>query len=177
MSKIIKPEPIDEEIILDSKRYIVSETDAKGKLLSWNAYFSEVAGYSENELLGHSHNIIRHPDMPRVVFKLLWETIGAGKNINAVIKNLAKDGRYYWVFTEFEVKKDLATNEITGYVAHRKNVSKHIIEIIASLYKELLSIENVEGVEASQVYLENFMLEKGDGISFENIMEEIHKFY
>ncbi len=176
MAKVEKRIPIDEEIQLDSNRYIVSETDAKGKLVSWNDYFQEITGYSNEELLNHSHNIIRHPDMPKVVFKLLWQTISQGNNINAVIKNLAKDGRYYWVFTEFEVKRN-ETGEITGYKADRKNVSKHIIEIISQLYKELLAIEQRESVEASEKYLEEFMHEKGDDIEFSNIMEEIHRFY
>ena len=172
-----KPTPLKEEIILDPKRYIISETDAKGKLTYSNDYFKEVAGYSEEELQGQSHNIVRHPDMPKVVFKLLWETISQGKNINAVIKNLAKDGRYYWVFTEFETKRDEATNEIVGYTAHRKIVSKHIIDIIEKLYKELRYIEKQESVEASEKYLNVFMHEKGEDIEFANIMEEIHRFY
>jgi PAS domain S-box-containing protein len=172
-----KPEPLDEEIILDPKRYIVSETDEKGKITFCNDYFMEVSGYSLEELIGKPHNIVRHPDMPKVVFKLLWETIGAGKNINAVVKNLAKDGRYYWIFTEFEIRKDTDNGNIIGYHASRKTISKHVIEIIADLYSELLKIEKTQGVEASEKYLINFLKEKGDDIEFANIMEEIHKFY
>ncbi len=172
-----KPTPRDEEIILDPKRYIVSETDEKGRITFANDYFMEVAGYTQEELIGQPHNIVRHPDMPRVVFKLLWETIKAGKNINAVVKNLAKDGRYYWIFTEFEIRKDTDTGEIIGYHASRKTISKHVIEIIADLYKELLKIEKESGVDASEKYLINFLKEKGDDMEFANIMEEIHRFY
>ena len=132
-----KPTPINEEIELDPKRYIVSETDEKGKITFCNDYFIEVCGYSKDELIGSPHNIVRHPDMPRVIFKLLWETISAGKNINAVVKNLAKDGRYYWIFTEFEMRKDTDTGNIIGYHASRKSISKHVIEIIAELYSKL----------------------------------------
>ncbi len=172
-----KPTPIDEEIILDPKRYIVSETDEKGRITFANDYFMEVAGYTQEELIGQPHNIVRHPDMPRVVFKLLWETIKAGKNINAVVKNLAKDGRYYWIFTEFEIRKDTDTGKIIGYHASRKSISKHVIEIIANLYKELAKIEKESGMEASEKYLINFLKEKGDDMEFANIMEEIHRFY
>lgn len=172
-----KPTPIDEEIVLDPKRYIVSETDEKGKITFANDYFIEVSGYSLDELLGKPHSIVRHPDMPKVVFKLLWETISQGKNINAVVKNLAKDGRYYWIFTEFETRKDTDTGEIIGYHAARKSISKHVLEIIADLYAKLLEVEKKEGVEASEQYLLSFMKEKGDDITFANIMEEIHKFY
>jgi len=175
--KMIKPTPIDEEIVLDPKRYIVSETDEKGKITFVNDYFMEVSGYSREELIGKAHNIVRHPDMPKVVFKLLWETILKGRNINAVVKNLAKDGRYYWIFTEFESVKDFETGEIIGYHADRKSISKHVLEIIAGLYAELLEIEKKDGVEASEKYLISFLKEKGDDIEFANIMEEIHRFY
>ncbi len=172
-----KPTPIDEEIQLDPKRYIVSETDAKGKITYANDYFMEVSGYTQEELIGKPHSIVRHPDMPKVVFKLLWETIKQGKNINAVVKNLAKDGRYYWIFTEFEIRKDTDTGEIIGYHASRKTISKHVIEIIADLYAKLLEIEKTEGVDASEKYLIKFLKEQGDNVEFANIMEEIHKFY
>jgi len=172
-----KPTPKDEEIQLDPKRYIVSETDEKGKITFANDYFMEVSGYNQEELIGKNHNIVRHPDMPKVVFKLLWQTIQSGKNINAVVKNLAKDGRYYWIFTEFEIRKDTDTGAIIGYHASRKTISKHVIEIIAELYKELLEIEKKSSVEASEKYLVRFLKEKGDEIEFANIMEEIHKFY
>ena len=172
-----KPTPINEEIVLDPKRYIVSETDEKGKITFVNDYFMEISGYSEEELMGKAHNIVRHPDMPKVVFKLLWETIRQGKNINAVVKNLAKDGRYYWIFTEFESRRDTDTGEIIGYHAARKSISKHVLEIIVELYAKLLEIEKDEGVEASEKYLIAFLKERGDDIEFANIMEEIHRFY
>ena len=172
-----KPIPLNEEIELDPKRYIVSETDEKGKITFCNDYFIEVAGYSKEELIGKPHSIIRHPDMPRVVFKLLWETISQGKNINAVVKNLAKDGRYYWIFTEFESRRDTDTGKIIGYNAARKSISSHVIEVIADLYKKLLEIEKQSGMEESEKYLIKFLKEKGNDIEFSNIMEEIHKFY
>ncbi len=172
-----KPTPINEEIVLDPKRYIVSETDEKGKITFCNDYFMEVSGYSKEELIGKPHSIVRHPDMPKVVFKLLWETISAGKNINALVKNLAKDGRYYWIFTEFEIRRDTDTGKIIGYHAARKSISKHVIEIINDLYKKLLEIEKNDSIDAAQTYLINFLKEKGDDIEFSNIMEEIHRFY
>ena len=174
---MIKPTPIDEEIVLDPKRYIVSETDAKGKITYCNDYFMEVSGYTKEELIGMPHSIVRHPDMPKVVFKLLWETISKGKNINAVVKNLAKDGRYYWIFTEFETRKDTDTGEIIGYHAARKSISKHVIEVISDLYAALLEIEKHASVEDAQRHLVDYLKDKGDDIEFSNIMEEIHRFY
>ncbi len=172
-----RSEPIDEAIILDPKRYLVSETDAEGVITYCNNYFQEVSGYSDVELLGQPHSIIRHPDMPKLVFKLLWQSIQSGENINAVVKNLAKDGRYYWVFTEFHIKKDADSGKIIGYMASRKAVSKHIVAVISLLYGNLLRIEQNEGMEAAHGYLNAFLKEKGETITFANIMENIHKFY
>ena len=172
-----KPTPINEEIVLDPKRYIVSETDEQGKITFCNDYFMEISGYSRDELIGQPHSIVRHPDMPKVVFKLLWVMISTGHNINAVVKNLAKDGRYYWVFTSFEIRKDTDTGEIIGYHASRKAVSKHIVEVISELYTKLLEIENQDGVDASQKYLNRFLREKEEHIDFANLMENIHILY
>jgi len=172
-----RPTPIDKEIVLDPKRYIVSETDERGKITFCNDYFMEVSGYNYKELIGKAHSVVRHPDMPKVVFKLLWETISQGKNINAVVKNLAKDGRYYWIFTEFESRKDMDTGEIIGYHADRKSISPHVLEVIADLYAQLLKIEKEDSIEASEKYLISFLKDKGDDVNFSNIMEEIHRFY
>ncbi len=172
-----KPLPKDEEIELDSKRYIVSETDETGRITYANDYFCEVAGYTKEELLGKPHNIIRHPDMPKAVFKLLWENIKAGRNVNAIVKNLAKDGRYYWIFTEFEIRKDTDTGEVIGYHASRKAISHHVIEIVEEIYKKVLEVEKDKGVEASEAYLNSLLKEKGEDINFSNLMENIHRFY
>ncbi len=172
-----RPTPLDVEIELDPKRYIVSETDAEGKITFCNNYFMEVSGYTKEELIGQPHNILRHPDMPKVVFKLLWVMISTGHNINAVVKNLAKDGKYYWVFTTFEIRKDTDTDEVIGYHASRKSVSKHVVDVISDLYAKLLEIEKEEGVDASQMYLIRYLKEKDESINFANLMENIHKFY
>ena len=174
MKKLI---PTDKEIKLDPKRYIVSETDEKGIITYCNDYFVKISGYSREELIGQPHSIVRHPDMPKVIFKLLWETIKSGKNINAVVKNLAKDGSYYWIFTEFEIRKDTDSGEIIGYHASRKAVSKHIIEIISELYGKLLEIEKVDSIEASERELIALLKEKDKDMELSNLMENIHKFY
>ena len=173
----MKPTPIDEEIVLESKKYIISTTDLKGQITDVNDYFMEVSGYSKEELIGKPHNIIRHPDMPKIVFKLMWQRLHDGKDILALVKNLAKDGRYYWIFTEFEMRKDTDTGKIIGYQASRKSISKHVIEIIDELYAKLLEIEKNQSVIESEKFLVSFLKEKGNDIEFADIMEEIHKFY
>lgn len=153
------PTPIDQEIKLDPKRYIVSKTDAKGIIEYGNDYFVEISGYKESELMGKPHNIVRHPDMPKVAFKLMWDRISKGGNFVAIVKNMAKDGRYYWVFTEFEPKVDALSNEITGYTAFRKAAPQKAIDAITPIYKKLLEIEAEGGMEASEKYFKGFLEE------------------
>lgn len=156
-----KPEPINKEIKLSPKRYIVSKTDAKGIIEYGNDYFVEVSGYKESELIGKPHSIVRHPDMPRVVFKMMWDRINRAQNIMAVVKNMAKDGSYYWVVTEFEPKVDPITNEIISHTAFRKAAPQEAIDVMSPIYQKLLEIEKDGGMEASEKYLRGFLEEKG----------------
>jgi len=152
-----KPTPINQPLMLDKYKYIMSRTDTKGNIEFGNDYFFEISGYAANELIGHSHNLIRHPDMPQVIFKLMWDRLKQGKNIFAVVKNMAKDGRYYWVTTKFEIKKDSLTNTIKSYMAYRQAARPQTIDAISKLYKELLEIEKSGGMEASEKYLSGFL--------------------
>ena len=154
------PTPINEQIQLSTKKYIVSKTDAKGIIEYGNDYFVEISGYTESELIGKPHNIIRHPDMPRVVFKMMWDRINRGKNIMAVVKNMAKDGRYYWVVTEFEPKIDPISNDIISHTAFRKAAPQKAIDTMEPIYQKLLEIEKEGGMEASEKYLRGFFEEK-----------------
>ena len=165
------PTPKNEQIMLDPKRYIVSKTDPRGVITYGNDYFVEISGYKEAELIGQPHNMIRHPDMPRVIFKVMWDRIQNGQPIMAVVKNLAKDGRYYWVITEFESKKDKLTNQITGYTAFRKAASNDVIKKIEPLYDKLLEIEAQSGMEGAEKYLVGFLEEKG--VSYDEYINDL----
>ncbi len=154
-----RPNPIDHEIILDPKRYIVSKTDPKGVIEYGNDYFVEISGYTESELIGKPHNIIRHPDMPRVAFKMMWDRILKGENFIALVKNLAKDGSYYWVVTEFECKRDPLSNEIMSFTAFRKAAPRNAIETIAPIYAKLKEIEREGGMGASEKYFRGYLEE------------------
>ncbi len=154
------PKPIDNEIKLSTKRYIVSKTDAKGIIEYGNDYFVEISGYLESELIGKPHSIVRHPDMPRIAFKLMWDRIKQGKNFIAVVKNLAKDGSYYWVITDFEPKKDPLTNKIISYTAFRKAAPQKAIDTMIPIYAKLLEIEKEGGMEASEKFLLDFLEER-----------------
>lgn len=154
---MIHPKPTDHQIQLSTKRYIVSKTDSKGIIEYGNDYFVEISGYTEAELIGQPHSIVRHPDMPKVVYKMMWERINKGQNIMAVVKNLAKDGSYYWVVTEFEPKVDSITNEIISHTAFRKAAPQKAIDAMIPIYKKLLEIEKTGGVDASEKYLRGFL--------------------
>jgi len=157
--KIYRPLPIDEEIKLNSKKIIVSKTDKNGKILYVNDYFCKVAGYEANEVIGASHNILRHPDMPKAVFYLMWRTIQSGGNITAVIKNISKSGKYYWVTTDFENHRDMR-GEIDSYIAFRRPASRKVVDAVEELYSSLLDIEKRHGMEASLVYLQGYLDER-----------------
>jgi PAS domain S-box-containing protein len=156
---IYRPIPIDEEIKFSRKKFLVSKTDLKGKIIFVNKNFCEVSGYSEDELIGVPHNVVRHPDMPRAIFFLIWKNLLSGRGITAVIKNLAKSGKYYWIITDFEPKFDKDGN-IISLTAFRRSVPRYIIDEIEELYDVMLTIEKKHGMEKSLAYLEGFLEEK-----------------
>lgn len=124
--------------------FIVSKTDPKGIITYCNPVFIEFSGYSERELLGSQHNIIRHPDMPRAAFKLVWDTIQAGKEVFAYVKNLSKDGGYYWVFAH--VTPDFGPQGgIVGYTSVRRCPRRSAVEAIAPVYRQMLAAEKAAG--------------------------------
>lgn len=90
--------PLDRAREFNINEMFFSTTDARGVIVNGNDVFTRVSGFAESELIGSAHNIIRHPDMPRVAFQLLWETLNAGRPFSAYVKNMAKDGAFYWVF-------------------------------------------------------------------------------
>ncbi len=112
--------PTSKEKLMCEDDFIVSKTDLKGRITYGNHIFIEFSGYTEQELLGAQHNIIRHPDMPRAVFNLLWDTIAQGKEIFAYVKNMAKDGSFYWVYVNVTADYDKQSN-ISGYFSVRRN--------------------------------------------------------
>lgn len=156
-----KPTPIDKEVSWDKTQTIMSKTDLYGTIEYANETFVDVCGYEDYELMAQPHNIIRHPDMPKVVFKVLWDNIKQGNKFHGIVKNLAKSGRYYWVITDFEYLRD-ADGNIVNYIARRKSVPQAVItNHIEPLYKRLLQIEQASGIDASEKYLIGFLEEKG----------------
>ncbi len=160
MNKLVHPTPLDREIKLDASKIIMSKTDPKGIIEYANDYFMEISGYEEYELMGQPHNVIRHPDMPKVIFRLMWERLHKGENIYALVKNLAKDGRYYWVLTSFDTKYDDEGNIISHY-ARRKAAPSNAVFQIEKLYKTLRAIEERQGPDIAEKYFLGLLEEKG----------------
>jgi len=138
MSKIHKAKD-SEEWFFSSDQYILSETDDKGIILYANDIFYEIAGYVPNELIGHPHNIVRHIDMPRIAFKGLWDDIQSKGFWSGVVKNLRKDGGYYWVYATV-LKKVNAKGEIS-YLSIRRVPDRADVEACITLYAELKKAE------------------------------------
>ncbi|PWB24673.1 PAS domain-containing protein [Flavobacterium sp. HTF] len=159
-TRITRPTPSDREVDWNKTKVLLSKTDTKGTILYANEAFIDVSGYDEFELIGQPHNVIRHPDMPRVIFKFLWDSIKANQNIHAIIKNMSKTGRFYWVITDFKIISD-SDGEIVGFFGTRKSVPEDIIvKFIEPLYKKLLHIEEASGIHASEEYLVGFLEER-----------------
>ncbi len=134
-----RPDPIDEEYRF-SKGLIVSSTDLKGIITYANRKFCEIAGYTKQELTGKNHNIVRHPDMPKAAFKDLWDTIQEGKAWTGIVKNLRKDGKYYWVYSHITPVFDNDGN-IMGYTAARRPASESEVKESTALYREMIENE------------------------------------
>jgi aerotaxis receptor len=124
------------EYVLKSEDFLVSQTDAKGIILFANHSFSQIAGYSIEELIGKPHNIIRHKDMPKVAFKDLWDTIKSGKIWSGYVKNRAKDGGFYWVYATVYPMYD-ETIQAQTYLSCRRKPSSQEIREAEELYKTL----------------------------------------
>jgi PAS domain S-box-containing protein len=156
--------PTSVEKVMREDDFIVSKTDLKGRITYGNRIFIEFSGYSEQELLGAQHNIIRHPDMPRAVFKLLWDTIQAKRECNAYVKNMAKDGSFYWVFANVTPSFDRDGN-ITGFFSVRRKPRASGVKTASGLYRAMLEAEQRAGardaIAASTKILTDLLAEKG----------------
>ncbi len=128
------------EQFFDEDELIVSKTDTKGRITYANEMFLRIAFYKEDEVLGKAHNIIRHPDMPRCVFRFLWERIAARHEVFAYVINKCKNGDHYWVFAHVTPTIN-EHGHITGYHSSRRVPSPKALDVIKPLYAELLAIE------------------------------------
>ncbi|WP_425482760.1 methyl-accepting chemotaxis protein [Caldichromatium japonicum] len=134
------------EHVLKDEQLLVSKTDLKGRITAFNRDFVEISGFSEKELLGAPHNIIRHPDMPSVVFKDLWNTIQAGKPWTGIVKNRCKNGDFYWV--EANVSPLREKGQAIGYISVRRKPTPEQIAEAEALYARLRAGKPAKGLAA-----------------------------
>ena len=157
--KYYRPLPLDIEVKISPRALLISKTDKEGNILSINKNLIKMSNYEEDELLNAPHNILRHPDMPRVIFFLLWEELNAGRTMTLLIKNLTKSGEYYWVKSEFRIIEDDPIYH-PAYISISEMASVKSIIQIEKLYTRLLKIEKRENLAASLRYLENYLQER-----------------
>lgn len=156
--------PTHKERVLREEDFLVSKTDLKGRITYGNRIFIEFSGYSESELLGTQHNVVRHPDMPRGVFKFLWDTIAQKRECFAYVKNMSKDGGFYWVFANVTPSLN-DKGEVEGYFSVRRKPSASGVKVIEGLYKAMLAEEqrvgSKEACQASLALLQTTLAERG----------------
>jgi PAS domain S-box-containing protein len=148
------PIPTAEEVVYDGG-IMITETDLQGRITFANRKFQEMSAYSKVELLGQSHSIVRHPDMPSCCFKNMWETVRNGETWKGYVKNLRKDGAFYWAVVYVSPKIN-AVGETIGYIAARKPPEPKTLEAVKTWYAELTDREQCPE-NCEQVSVANMM--------------------
>ena len=151
----------------DHGELIVSKTDRKGIITYANELFCRLSGYPEDEIIGQPHNMVRHPDMPRAIFKLLWDTVGSGREIFAYVVNLAADGAHYWVLAHVTPSVE-PNGTIIGYHSNRRRPDPAAIAAVTPLYAALCAEErrhsgSQQALAASTALLHEHLTERGCG--------------
>jgi PAS domain S-box-containing protein len=163
--------PRNHEIVMQDGEFIVSKTDPSGRITYCNRTFMKVSGFSERELLNVQHNIIRHPDMPRGVFRFLWQTLEQGQEFFGFVKNMTADGSFYWVFANVTPDYD-RNGRLTGYFSVRRKPLPSAIATLEPIYREMLAVEQragpKEAPDASIAYLQQTL--KSLGTPYEGLV-------
>jgi len=165
---MVRPTPNNNEVIVKTTDMVVSKADEAGNIEYANPIFYKLSEYSKRELNFAPHSILRHPDMPKIIFKLLWNGIESGDRVYAFVKNLTKSGSFYWVFATVRPALN-PDNSFRNYVSVRKSMSLKAREIIEPLYQNLLTLEKNSGIEASESALRDFL----NGRDFNEVMLDI----
>lgn len=152
--------------------FIVSKTDLKGKITYGNEIFIKMSGYQESELLDAPHNILRHKDMPAIVFKLLWDRLKEKKAINAYVKNKCKNDDFYWVFANVTPSFD-EKGEVIGYYSVRRKPKESAVKVIETIYESLLQAEKSGGMNASKELLETTL--KNNKVTYDEFIINLQK--
>ena len=133
--------PTGIERTFDVDEIIVTKTDHRGVITYANDVFLRISALTEAEAIGQPHSIIRHPDMPRAVFKLLWDTLAERQEIFAYVLNLARDGAHYWVFAHVTPSFG-ADRSLVGYHSNRRRPDPGQIALVRRVYDRIRTEEN-----------------------------------
>ena len=169
---IYRPIVLNKEVEFSKKKFIVSKTDTEGRITFVNKNFCDVSGYTAAELIGVEQSALRHPDMPKAIFYMIWKSLHAGMEISAVIKNLAKNGKYYWLITDISVDRDDKGN-LKTFNSFNRIAPDHISEVIEELYMEMILAEKRGGLESSLHCLEEFLEQQK--MSYNEFLEDLIK--
>ncbi len=153
----MRPTPTGVERTFSRDDIIVSKTDMTGKITYSNDVFLRVSGYDIDEVIGAPHSFIRHPDMPRAVFAVLWETVQQGREVFAYVNNLVKSGDHYWVLAHVTPSFD-GRGRVVGYHSNRRSPDRGAVRAASALYATLLQAERTAdraaGLRASRALLQ-----------------------
>lgn len=157
--------PTLKELKLKPEDLIITKTDLKGRITYCNDTFMEFSGYAEEELLGQTHNVIRHPDMPKSVFRLMWAHLQEENEFFGIIKNMRKKGGFYWVFAHVAPVFDL-DDQLIGYMSARRYPKPEAVDVFQGLYQRMTEVESQysdseESMDASSQLLQELVAEKG----------------
>lgn len=156
---------------MDRSEKIISKTDKQGNILKINDTLVKYAGYSEKELLGSPHNIIRHQDMPKIAFRLLWVKLYDGQTVNAFVKNRSKNGDFYWVYATVSPNINPRTGEVDSFYSIRKAPNKEAVDQLEVIYKLLKDTEEQKGYEEAKALLKAVL--DANGMKFCDLMQRV----
>jgi PAS domain S-box-containing protein len=171
MSRLEQPRK-SKEVRCTTQEVIITRTDLNGNIIYCNPTFTKVNGFKGTSVIDKPHNIIRHPDMPKAIFKIIWSIIEQGLPIQAIVKNRTNDGHYYWTLINWKIQKN-RDHQTISYIAYAKQAPDHAIKAIEPIYEMMLAIEKRENINASLEYLHLFLEE--EKLSYKEYMEKLTK--
>jgi len=159
----------DNEIIVGKEDIIVSTTDTKGMITYANDIFVRISGYTRKELMGKPHNILRHPHMPKCVFKYFWMELLAGRSLYAFVKNRAKNGDYYWVKVyAMPIRED---GKIVKLISYRQTLNSYAKQVTNNLYALLVDYEKNHSIDESLNYFVEFLSQRN--LSYNDFIDRL----
>jgi len=161
-----------QEVRCATQEIIVSRTDLNGDIIYHNATFARVNGFKGASVIHKPHSIIRHPDMPKGIFRIIWSIIEQGLPIQAILKNKTNDGHYYWTLVNWKAQRN-RDHEIISYIAYGRQAPDYAIKAVEPLYEMMLAIEKEHDIDSSLDYLHAFLDE--EGVNYREYMEKLTK--